>query len=323
MDVFLTVDVEIWCSGWTELDARFPSAFEKYIYGRTKSGEAGLPYQARVLNDAGLTAVFFVEPLFAERFGHEHLREIVSLLQAANQEVQLHLHPEWADEVDPPMVPLPKEGRVKRPLLKQYPRADQHSLIARGLGLLESAGAGRASAFRAGGFGFDLDTLHALKANGVSVDSSYNASMHGLQSGLARGERLLDVYGDGPVLEVPMTVYEDGFGRLRHAQLGACSWSELESLLWRGAEAERKTFVILSHNFELLSPAKTRIDPVVDRRFRKLVQFLARHRDVFRTRGFRGWVAPPSCAQPARPLRSGYARACARLLEQAWRRAYR
>lgn len=35
LDVFLTFDVELWCDGWEDLDAKFPGAFERYIYGRS------------------------------------------------------------------------------------------------------------------------------------------------------------------------------------------------------------------------------------------------------------------------------------------------
>ena len=69
MDVFLTVDVEVWCDGWDDIDAKFPDAFQRYIYGPTSRGDYGLPYQLRQLQDHGLTGVFFVEPLFSTRFG--------------------------------------------------------------------------------------------------------------------------------------------------------------------------------------------------------------------------------------------------------------
>jgi len=35
LDVFFTVDVEVWCDGWNNIDERFPSAFRKYIFGPT------------------------------------------------------------------------------------------------------------------------------------------------------------------------------------------------------------------------------------------------------------------------------------------------
>lgn len=322
MDVFFTVDVEIWCDGWKDLDARFPSSFQTYVHGPHASGEGGLAYQARALRDANLLGVFFVEPLFSERFGSGYLSEIVDLLQVHRQEVQLHLHPEWADEVDPPMVPPPQQGPRKRPLLRQYPRAHQQALISRGRALLERAGVGDVNAFRAGSFGFDRETLHALCEVGIAFDASYNATMYGPDSGLADGTVLVDVYQEGPVVEVPMTVFDDGLGRLRHAQLAACSWRELEAMLWQALETGRQTFVILSHNFELFAPSKLALDPVVLRRFVALISFLDRHRDVFHTRGFHGWTPPARRMQPSL-LRSNALRTYQRMVEQAWRRGLR
>jgi hypothetical protein len=67
--VLLTFDVEIWCASWSDLDRGFPDAFGRYIYGPTASGDYGLPFALRVLGDHGLRGTFFVEPLFATRFG--------------------------------------------------------------------------------------------------------------------------------------------------------------------------------------------------------------------------------------------------------------
>lgn len=92
--VFFSVDVEVWCGGWGHLDSRFPSAFRQYVYGPTARGDFGLPFQLRLLSDHGLKGVFFVEPLFAGRFGEDPLREIVELIRASGHEVQLHLHTE-------------------------------------------------------------------------------------------------------------------------------------------------------------------------------------------------------------------------------------
>ena len=40
LDVSFTVDVEVWCNGWDDLDKKFPRAFEQYVYGRTSLHEA-------------------------------------------------------------------------------------------------------------------------------------------------------------------------------------------------------------------------------------------------------------------------------------------
>ncbi len=111
IDVFLTVDVEVWCDGWDDIDAKFPSAFQRYIYGPTSRGDYGLPYQLHQLQEHGLTGVFFVEPLFSTRFGLEPLSEIISLVRERGHEIQLHLHTEWVDESN---VPLARQHRRQK-----------------------------------------------------------------------------------------------------------------------------------------------------------------------------------------------------------------
>ena len=108
MRVHLSFDVEVWCNDWTRLDEVFPVQFERYIYARTKHGEYALPATLDILRRHGLTGVFFVEPLFSARFGAAHLEVVVGLIRAGNHEVQLHIHPEWVDEIEPAV------GRLRR-----------------------------------------------------------------------------------------------------------------------------------------------------------------------------------------------------------------
>jgi hypothetical protein len=314
IEVFFTIDVEIWCGGWARLDAEFPSAFDRYVYGPGHQG--GLPTQLLVLNDHGLKSVCFVEPLFAGRFGLAPLAEIVGIVQQAGHEVQLHLHTEWVDEAKHTLLPGTPTG--KRQHLRQFTQDEQTQLIGLGATWLQQAGAPGPNAFRAGSFGFNAQTLPALAANGIAIDSSYNASMLGPSSGVAEGELLMQARHFGPVLELPMTVYADGRG-LRHAQLTACSWGELEGLLWQALEAGHGQFVLLSHNFELLTPGMGKVDRVVMRRLQRLCAFLDRHRDTFCVRGLRGHE-PATTSNAQTPLRSPLWRTGLRMAEQAWRR---
>jgi hypothetical protein len=136
LNVFFTIDVEVWCGGWHNLDAKFPRAFERHIYGRTAQGDFGMPYQLRVMNDHGLTSVCFVEPLFSCRFGAQPLSEIVGLVNEAGHENQLHMHPEWVDEAREPLL----EGvTAKRQHLRYYSAAEQTSLIGSGLKMMAAA----------------------------------------------------------------------------------------------------------------------------------------------------------------------------------------
>jgi len=314
VDVFITVDTEVWCNGWSDLDQKFPRAFRNYVYGTTSRGDYGLPVQFRILNDHALTAAFFVEPLFSLRFGRGPLDEIVGLINEAKQEVQLHLHTEWLDESAQPVFP---EIREKRQFLYMFDLPQQTRLIQLGLELLGRSGAIGVNAFRAGSFGLGPETFAAARSAGVEFETSFNpasnhpinASVRYLQPTVVEG---LPIY--------PLSVFRDGFGRIRQAQLGACSLAELTRCLWSAKEQGWSAVVLLSHNFELMSASKDRPDLVVVQRFEGLCRFLADHRDVFSVRGFSELRPTFDGAEAAAMPSVGFGATAIRYAEQAVRR---
>jgi hypothetical protein len=175
----------------------------------TTRGNYGLPYQVEVLNAHGLTGVFFVEPLFSTRFGPGPLAEIVGLLREGAQDVELHLHTEWVDEAREPLLP---DAHGKRQHLRYFTLDEQLVLISLGVKLIEQSGGGEVSAFRAGSFAFNRDTLRALSKSGIPFDSSYNASQFGADSGVMTGLTVVEPIECEGVHEYPMTVFDDGSG---------------------------------------------------------------------------------------------------------------
>ncbi len=313
LDVFFTVDVEVWCGeDWVNLDANFAPAFRRYVYGATAKGDYGVPFKLKLLAEHGLQGVWFIEPLFALRFGIDSLAEIIGLVNQHGQEVQLHMHLEWLDEIQPALV-SGVEG--KQTHMSAFSLAAQTTLIGKGIELLDQAGARNINAFRAGNYGFNLDTLRALAANGILFDSSYNAAGGGLESGLNPGSTLTEPMFFEGACEYPVTVFRDGTPKLRPVQLTACSWNEMEGLLWQALETGRKSFVIVSHNFELLDSTKTRPNRIVIERYAKLCQFLSEHKDCFNTRGFSGLTpAIPATRRP--PLDSSIWKTGRRMIQQ-------
>src|SRR5450432_4005187 len=105
LDVFITVDTEVWprYADWRQ--ARLARDIERDIYGMTKQGEFGVGYQMDVLDAHGLRAVFFVEALFAMVVGFEALTRLVQMIQQRGHEVQLHLHTEWLKWIEPSPLP--------------------------------------------------------------------------------------------------------------------------------------------------------------------------------------------------------------------------
>jgi peptidoglycan/xylan/chitin deacetylase (PgdA/CDA1 family) len=290
LKVILTIDAEIWPkdADWPRRAVApektdFSGELAADIYGGMSDGEFGLPYQIAVLNRYGLKAVYFVEALFASRIGLPVLQGIVDLIRAGGHEVQLHLHTEWLGDIHDPLLPF-----GHRQYLSQFTRAQQAALIRKGLANLAAVGVDGITAFRAGSFGANRDTLLALADNGIAIDSSYNRTCLRDDWGLPRAP-------DQPVLldgvwEFPMTAFCDYPGHFRHAQLCACSFAELRHALLASAQAGWFSFVILMHSFELLKnrngPDKLKRDRLGMRRFEKLCDFLASRPDLFRTTVF-------------------------------------
>ncbi len=317
MNVYLTFDIEIWCNGWNQLDARFPAAFERYVYGRSPHGEFALPQTLSILDEHGLKGVFFVEPLFAARFGVDPLREVVGLIQARGHEVQLHLHPEWTDEALQPLLP---NVTHKRQHLTYYDLQEQTALIGHGLRLLADAGAAPVTAFRSGSFAANRDTYRALAQQGLQVDSSLNRC-HAVSGPDLRGSADLDqVSHIEGVQSLPVSVFRDGFGRLRPAQVGACSAAELRDAMDSAHRRGQREFVVVSHNFEMLQAGRTQPDWVVVRRFRALCAHLQREAERLPVRTLAHGIALSASTAPWQRAQARWGSTAWRIAEQLRRR---
>ncbi|WP_394788251.1 hypothetical protein [Rhodoferax sp.] len=315
MNVYLTFDIEVWCNGWDDLDRVFPASFERYVYGRSSHGDYALPKTLELLSQHGLQGVFFVEPLFATRFGQQHLNTIVRLIRDAGHDVQLHLHPEWTDEA---LEPLIADCATKRQHLSYYTLDEQTALIACGKKMLEAAGSGPIHAFRSGSFAVNADSFEALRHNQIFLDSSLNRCHAVSAPDLLQGHDLDTVFEITGVTTFPVTVFQDGFGKDRPAQVGACSFAEMRDALWSAQRAGAAHFVLVSHNFEMLKPGQSQPDWVVVQRFAQLCAFLQQHRGTFTVGSFGEFDALP--ATMAQQPRAGWAATGRRYAEQAVRR---
>lgn len=278
MKVYVTFDVEMWLGGWTDLDAKFSSSFARYYIGRSKAGDYALPKTLEILNKNKLKGVFFVEPLFSARFGAQHLDTVTRMIDGAQQDIQLHIHPEWTDEIRPPLI---DDVSKKRQHLTYYTLAEQTALIGAAKQRLEASTGMPVTAFRAGSYAVNMDTFRALKSNGIMIDSSPNA-VYDLSAGtiedLGGTDSLRRIDG---VDSYRVTVFRDGIGRFRPANVGACSFAEMRQVLLYAENIGVRHFVIVSHNFEMLKPGSSDRDLVVVSRFEKLCRFLAERPDLF------------------------------------------
>lgn len=290
VNVLITVDTEIWpeiiaANRRAEL-ASIKGRIDKCIYGLSPKGAYGISYQMDVLDKYGLKAVFFVEALCACAIGIEPLAEIVTKILLRGHEVQLHIHTEWLEWMDKPIL----DG-IAGKNIKEFSEKEQSQLISRGLQNIKEAGVSSIQAFRAGNYGANFATLSALAKNGIFFDSSYNYCYITDACALNLSEPLLQSRMIDKVCEVPISFFSDYPGHCRHAQLCACSYREMTSTLNHAWLSGWQTFVIVSHSFEFLkrrSKGAKQWQPcmVNIRRFEKLCSFLSKNRDKYQTVGF-------------------------------------
>jgi hypothetical protein len=301
MDILLTVDTELSPGRSVATPADVVANVSGSFYG-VRSGDGGLQTQLELLRQHRLKAVFFVEALATLAVGDAPIRDVVSLLVKAEQEVQLHLHTEWLGLANHNPI-----GDKYGQNICDFSERDQVHMIQIGQDTLMRCGAEKISAFRAGNYGADNATLRSLAANGIRFDSSYNYPYLGHGCSIKTDHVLTHAASIEGVIEVPITFFQDWPGHVRHAQICACSFAELSHMLLDAHAAGFKTFVIICHSFELINRARTRVNRLLLRRFRRLCEFLDRRRDLFRTVGFNDLdirISPAPAALVSTPRRT-------------------
>jgi hypothetical protein len=199
----------------------------------------------------------------------------------------MHVHAEWLEALQSPGLP-PFRGRN----LVSYSAPEQARILQQGLDNLREAGAKDVSAFRAGNYGANRDTLKAVAAIGLRYDTSCNVCYldPSLAPAAADGLFVQPVSLEG-VVEVPISYFADWPGHHRPAQLCACSEREMKHALLRAWEIGWSTFVVVSHSFELIRRPKdpsgaAQPDRTVIRRMESLCRLLAEIPDKFRSATF-------------------------------------
>ncbi|PXW78441.1 hypothetical protein C7451_102112 [Blastomonas natatoria] len=259
-----TVDTELSLKLFQE-GASAQQNYDSSIAGKCRDGEFGIFYQMDRLEAYGLTGVFFVDPFPALVYGPGVIAKIVEPILKRGHEVQLHIHTEWLEFArDHELEHL--RGRN----IADFPLEDQIRLLDQARALLMIAGAPRPTAFRAGNFGANDDTLRALSELSVRFDSSFNPAF-------LSGECAIDLPPETPPFSehlgvgiIPVSYIEDRPGSIRAAQLCALSAWEMRDALTHAAQNDWPCFTIVSHSFELLSRDRTRSNPIVTRRFESM-----------------------------------------------------
>lgn len=290
-------------------DAR--ANYDSSILGRCRDGDLGISFQMDRLERHGLTGVFFVDPMPALVYGAKIIEAIVQPIVARGHEVQLHIHTEWLE-----FARFNPVGRLTGRNIGDFPLAAQIKLIGLARDILVRAGAPRPTAFRAGNFGANDDTLRALAALGFRYDSSFNAAWagDGCAVALDPGNQGMRVHHG--ICEVPVSGVLDRPGSFRPAQLCAMSAQEMRDALNHAATSGAIQFSAFSHSFELLSRDRAVPNRLAIARLTSLCRAIADDPRVT-SGGFVGLPLPPPAPHRIDPAQPRVLRTMRRRIEQA------
>ena len=303
--VLLTVDTEI---AWRHQAAGL--SWQEALARSYDPAGVGVPFQLRMLAEHGLSACFFVDPMPALIHGLEPIRQMVGPILNAGQEVQLHLHPFWAA--------LARDGAAaEHRELAELTADEQQDLIEQARDLLIAAGAPPPTAFRAGSYAANADTLRTLPALGIRYDSSHTGSHHPHPSALPLAPGQVAPVELGGIVEVPVSQIEASPGRLRHLPVCALSLDEMIGAIDHARRWRHPLVTIVSHSFELATRDGLRVNEIARRRFVSLCEWLCAHSERVPTASFADLTDLPLGA-PARPMQGRPLQVARRVVEQAW-----
>lgn len=298
INVLITIDTEHSVGGAFQDSSLKPVGNGKRVYGRVNGREYGIPMMMDIADRYGIPLTFFVEVLNHHYFGPAATSEVCRYILERGHDVQLHLHPTFINFSQ-------EHPAAKRysDRMSAYSLDAQTALVQEGVEVLTHYCGRPPVAFRAGNYAADINTLRALKANNLKIDSSYNLAFRKLSRMICPKE-FNDVIRIEGIWELPVTTFRQalpGRAKFRPLDLNGVSFGEIRALLENARKGKGPDFVTcILHSFSFLKPGdiqyrNCRINAVVRRRFANLCRYLAAHPDSFSPLSL-------SNAHPALPL---------------------
>lgn len=286
--VILTVDTEPSIAGAMEDPVRFPPLLEEPVWGEVNGRSEALGFITRTLAQHSFQATFFVETVHTRHFGPQAMQRVTDHLQAAGQDIQLHIHPVWKNFGSPP----PGAHRYDDDS-SALGEEELCELITEGCDQIEAWTGTRPVAMRTGNFSANRAVYRAMQQAQLRLASNIciaSADYDDTSLCHAGGIQLVE-----DVHELSVACFIDhgpvGRGRYRAAQITACSASELTALLNACSAQAVDTLVLVTHPFEFIKKADFRYtslrpNRLVQSRLEVLCRFLDQHRDRFEVSTF-------------------------------------
>jgi hypothetical protein len=281
VNVFITIDTEHSIGGAYRDPELKPVGNEKRIFGKINGKEYGIPMMMDIAERYGIPLSFFVETLNQSYFGQSQTREVCQYIMKRGHDVQLHLHPTFLNFEEK----IPASGKYSDNMCA-YDLDFQTELIRRGKSALTDYCGRPPIAFRAGNFAANINTLRALRANGLLIDSSYTAHCNAICKDLHN-----DAFGIEGIWELPITNFvENTFlrgKRFKPLDLNSVSFAEMRSVLYQsGIGHGPANITILLHSFSFIKAKDLQyrectVNNQAIQRFERICRYLGNHLETF------------------------------------------
>jgi hypothetical protein len=319
--VCITIDTEFDIAGAFAQPLRCRPVGEQAVRYAVEGREEGLGFLLDSFANAGVRATFFVETLQSCFFGDLPMGRLVDRIAGSGHDIELHFHPCWLHFLQPDWATRTAEASDACSGLSAE-RLDQ--ILSTGLNAFSSWGLDRPVAARTGNLEIDLAVYRAFERFAIPISSSVGLALH------EPDERSLRQYAGRHWIENTLEVPVLSFHALRMARyaplrlltITACSFGEIETILWRARRAAISPVVLLTHASEFVKRRnmnyhEVRPNRVNQRRLLDLLRFLRRNSDDFKAVTFREsateWLAQGGA--PAVALRGSLPRSLGRMVE--------
>ena len=209
---------------------------KKFYDNRFWSNGNGIQKIVEILNEFGIAATFFTNIYEYKIWGKEKIANVLRYLSDNGQDIELHTHPIWIDN-------------KRREFMFQYSFNEQKSIIELGKKFIEDLIGKPIVAHRAGGYGFNEDTLKACAEIGIKIDSS-NFFGHPNCKTVVTKNKTKKEFG---ILEVPITSFYENekLLKLDPDWIDEIKFMSAVNKLLQDTEIQNLTMML--HSYSLLS----------------------------------------------------------------------
>ena len=236
--------------------------FEQMINGEIGDEKQWGVYRiAELFAKYNIQGTFFVDVYESSLWGEEQIKRVCEKLDVLGQDVQLHTHPAWRDDIHDFrwLRDLKKEKSYvdqKFDMIARAPLNLQIEILSDGIDMLANWLKKKPIAHRSGGYSLNQETLQALRQTGMRVDSSMNPAHDNSKVNWSTNQIIVKEN----LMEIPVTVMEYVFKIFGHdlyrkkikTDIDVCSLKELFAYVEQALSNDIRVLTLFMHSYSFI-----------------------------------------------------------------------